>query len=291
MYKVYGTNPSADSYAGSCGIHKVRYQQHLFVKTLTRETLAMYPINKTFLKTLLLVALVTVAVAQSPEPPISDTRISIHTLVREDIFAGLLGDDLERFSRGERNIQLLLEKRPAAKPHLLAWKGSATMYRAVRAHEKNSGDEFQQKYREALDLFSEARQLKPEDDGVAAVIGGTYVVLADRLPKENRAAAWSQSYDSYQLLWKHQAPIVEKLPVHIRGELLGGLAQSSQRTGRTEELSQHLDKIMTVMRDTPYEPVAKKWKANPEAAAKTSITCLTCHDSGRLAARITALNK
>jgi hypothetical protein len=269
----------------------VGYRHHHFVETLTQETQAMYPINKTFLKTLLVVVLVTVAVAQSPEPPISDTRLSIHTLVREDIFAGILADDMERLTRGERNIQLLLEKRPAAKPPLLAWKGSATLYRAVRAHETNRSDEFQKYYRQALDLFSEARQLKPEDEGVAAITGGTYVVLADRLPKENRPAAWSQAYDSYQLLWKHQAPIVEKLPVHIRGELLGGLAQSAQRTGRTEELSQYIERILTVMRDTPYEPVARKWKANPEAAVKTSITCLTCHDSGRLAARLTALNK
>jgi hypothetical protein len=248
-------------------------------------------INRTFFKTLIAVVLVTVAAAQSPEPPLSDTRLSIHTLVREDIFAGFLMDDMERFSRGEKNVQLLLEKRPAAKPDLLAWKGGATLYRAVRAHENNRSDEFQKYYREAIDLFSQARQLQPEGDGVAAVTGGSYVIFADRLPKENRAAAWSQAYDAYQLLWKHQASVVEKLPVHIRGELLGGLSQSAQRTGRTQELAQHLEKILTVMRDTPYEPVARQWKANPEAAANTSITCLTCHDAGRLTARMAALNK
>jgi hypothetical protein len=105
----------------------------------------------------------------------------------------------------------------------------------------------------------------------------------------SRAAAWSQAYGSYQLLWKQQAPAVEKLPVHLRGELLGGLAQSAQRTGRTQEVDQYLDKILAVLRDTPYEPIAKQWKKNPESAANTSITCLTCHDSGRLSARVDAL--
>jgi hypothetical protein len=46
-----------------------------------------------------------------------------------------------------------------------------------------------------------------------------------------------------------------------------------------------------VLGDTPYEPVARQWKKNPEAAGKTSITCLTCHEGGRLAARLTALDK
>jgi hypothetical protein len=251
----------------------------------------MSSINRTLLKTLFAVILVTVAIAQSPDPPLLDTRLSVHTLVREDIFAAFLADDMERLSRGEKSIQILLEKRPAAKADLLAWKAAATLYRAVRAHENNRSEEFQQKHRQALDLLAEAQQIQPSSGSIAALTGGIFVVLADRLPKELRSAAWSQAYDSYQVLWKHQAPTLEKLPVHLRGELLGGLAQSAQRTGRTKEFGEYLDKILTYLRDTPYESVAKQWKANPEAAADNNITCQTCHDPGRLAVRIAALDK
>jgi tetratricopeptide (TPR) repeat protein len=238
-----------------------------------------------------LVALfVAVAMAQSPEPPLSDTRLTVHTLVREDVFAGFLTDDMERFARGEKNIQTLLEKRPAEKSSLLAWKAGVATYRAVRAHEANRSDEFQREYRQALDLFSQARELGSNDPGVAAVTGGVYAVFADRLPKEHREAAWSTAYDSYQALWKAQGPVVDQLPVHLRGELLGGLAASALRTGRTEEAMRHLDKILAALAGTPYEPVAKKWKENPKASADTSITCMTCHDQGRLAARLNSLN-
>ncbi|HZS08211.1 MAG TPA: hypothetical protein VFD58_25475 [Blastocatellia bacterium] len=246
----------------------------------------MYVINRI----LLAAVFVTAAVAQSPEPPLSDSRLSVHTLVREDIFAGFLADDMERFSRGEKNVQLLLEKRPAAKSDLLAWSGSAALYRAVRAWEDKRGDEFRQKYQQALDLFSQARQASPDNGGVAAITGGTLVLFADRLPKENRAAAWAQAYDAYQQLWKQQSSFVDKLPVHIRGELLAGLAQSAQRTGHTEEMAQYLDRILTQLRGTPYEPVAKQWKENPQSAASNAITCRTCHEAGRLSARLTALN-
>lgn len=238
---------------------------------------------------LLLIALVTVATAQSAEPPLADSRLTIHTLVREDIFAGFLTDDMERLARGEKNIQLLLEKRPNAKADLLAWQAGAALYRAVRAHENKRPEEFQQLYARALDLFTQARALTPQGGGVAAVTGGSYVVFADRLPQEHRAAAWAQAYDAYQILWKQQGGVVDKLPVHLRGELLGGLALSAQRTGRAQEMTPYLDKILEVLRDTPYEPVAKQWKKNPEAAAKSGITCLSCHDGGRLDARLTAL--
>jgi hypothetical protein len=251
---------------------------------------------KRFKLTLLVVVFATVAAAaaqspQSPEPPLSDARLSVNTLLREDIFAGFLADDMERFARGEKNIQLLLEKRPDAKSTLLAWKAGAVYYRAVRAYENNRRDEFEGNYRQSLDLFSQARQAGPGDGGVAAIAGGVNALFADRLPKEYRAAAWSQAYDAYQALWKEQAGYVDKLPVHIRGELLGGLAQSAQRTGHTQELEQYLDKIVAVLGDTPYAPIARQWKKNPEAAAKTGITCLTCHEGGRLASRLTALDK
>lgn len=247
----------------------------------------MHLIKKAFV----LFFIVSVAVAaQSPEPPLADPRFTIHTLVREDIFAGFLADDLERFARGEKNIQLLLEQRPAEKADLLAWKGGAILYRAVRAHEANKKEEFQKYYAQALELFAQARQLQPQGGGATAVTGGSYAVFADRLPKELRAAAWTEAYDAYRLLWKGQASIVDRLPVHLRGELLGGLAQSAQRTGRADEAAQYIDKILATMPGTPFESVAKKWKANPAAAASVGITCLNCHEGGRLSARIAALN-
>ena len=245
-----------------------------------------------FRRVIVLAALAGVAAAQSPSPQalLSDSRISVNTLVREDIFAGFLADDMDRFSRGEKNIDLLLDQRPAEKSTLLAWKALSKLYRAIRATENNRNDEFKQYYQQASDLFAEAARSGPDNPGVAAIRGGSYVVLADRLPKEYRETAWSQAYDSYRTLWKLQAPAVDRLPVHLRGELLAGLAQSAQRTGHTEEMSQYVDKILEVLRGTPYEPIAKQWKANPQSAANTTITCMTCHVAGRLAARAAALS-
>jgi hypothetical protein len=242
-------------------------------------------------KALFLVALVTVAAAQAPQSPLSDSRLTVHTLLREDIFAGFMADDMDRFSRGEKNIQLLMEQRPDQRANLLSWKGGALVYRAVRANENNRTDECRRYYQEALAVFAEAAKLKTGNDGVAAITGGTFVVLGDRLPKEYRAASWATAYDSYLALYKLQAAFIDKLPVHLRGEALAGLTTAAQRTGHKEEAAQYLEKMLVVMRDTPYESMAKKWKANPEVAASTSLACMNCHDEGRLAARLNYINK
>jgi hypothetical protein len=237
------------------------------------------------------VSLCVTATVQSPGPPLSDARLSVHTLVREDIFAGVLDNDMDRLARGEKSIEYLLEKRPADKASLLAWKAGALMYRAVRALEANRTEEFEDKFKQAGDLLSQAKKIGPEDLGVAAATAGIYSVIGDRLPEKLRDDAWSRAYESYQALWKVQAPAVDNLPVHLRGELLGGLAQSAQRTGRTKEFTAYLDKILAVLPDTPYASAAKRWKENPKGAAGASITCLSCHAPGRLAARIEALEK
>jgi uncharacterized protein (TIGR03067 family) len=239
---------------------------------------------------LIVVAVCLTAAAQPTELPLSDARLSIDTLVLEDIFAGVLDDDLGRLARGEKSIEILLERRPADKAGLLAWKAGAVLYRAVRAREANRTEEFEAKYAQAMDLLAQANKLGPEDLGVAAATAGMYALMADRLPEKLRGPAWATAYDSYQALWKKQGRDVEKLPLHLRGELLGGLAQSAQRTGRTRELAEYLDKILAVTPDTAYSRVARQWKEDPKAATGTRMTCLTCHAPGRLAERQAALD-
>jgi tetratricopeptide (TPR) repeat protein len=229
------------------------------------------------------------AFAQSTEPPLADTRLPVSTLVREDIFAGWRADDMERYARAEKNIDVLLELRPKEKAELLAWKGGTKLYRAVLARDAGNIEEFERFYKATLDLFTEAKQLAPKHPAVAAIVGGSYVLFGDRLPHEYRAVAWTESYDSYQILWQMQAGAIDRLPVHIRGELLAGLAQSADRTGRKAERDEYLDKIIEVLPDTGYERVAKQWKTDPQAAANSNISCKSCHADGRLADRMSKL--
>lgn len=243
------------------------------------------------IKVILAVMLIGLFMVQSPDPPISDTRLSIHTLVREDIFAGFLADDMERFARGEKNIQLLLEKRPEARPELLAWKGGATLYRAVKAVENNDKMAYNKYYQAAMDNFAESKKLSTGSEGAAATMGGSFAILGDRLAPEHRQQAWAQAYENYMALWKKQGAAVDKMPLHIKGELLAGLTQSAQRTGRKQEMSEFVDKMLLYLPGTPYESAAKLWKTNPEKAATSSVTCRTCHDAGKLSAKLAALNK
>jgi tetratricopeptide (TPR) repeat protein len=229
--------------------------------------------------------------AQAPDPPIADTRLAVHTLVREDVFAGFQQNDVSRLARAEKNIELLLESRPAERASLLAWLGSTALTRAVHANEKGASQEFTRHYRRAIDLFADAMREGPGVDGVFAVVGGTNASLADRLPETERKAAWEQGYGAYAQLWRLQSAIVSKLPVHHRGELLTGLAQTAQRSGRVVEASGYLDQILASLPDTPYAPLARQWKDDPASRMTGNLTCRTCHAPGTLVARMADVAK
>ncbi len=240
---------------------------------------------------LLFVVAIAGAKAQSPEPPLSDPRLTVHTLLREDVFAGFMSNDMVRFARAERNIEQLLKDRPDQRGNLLAWKASTMAYRSVLAHESGNNGEFLKQLEAARAAYAEAAKQTSGNDGVAAITGGSYAVFADRLPEPHRATAWADAYANYSLLWKQQGPAIDKLPVHHRGEVIGGLVQSAQRTGRTEEMNQHLDRMLTMLAGTPYEATAQQWKANPASAATTKVTCKACHNPGRLSSTLASLQK
>ena len=119
------------------------------------------------LKTLLLVSLAVAApLAQTSDPPLSDKRLTVHTLLREDIFAGFRNDNLERLAKAEQNIEILLKERPEERANLLAWKAGAETYRAVRAHEAGQAEEFDRRFAQACDDFAGAAKLNPGGVGV-----------------------------------------------------------------------------------------------------------------------------
>jgi hypothetical protein len=115
------------------------------------------------------------------------------------------------------------------------------------------------------------------------VAGASQLLFADRLAQADRAGVWAKAYDNYQMLWKGQGSIADKLPPHLRGELTAGVVLSAQRTGRQAEADAAVDRMLVLVKGTPYETVARQWKADPRAQPDLMLSCKNCHDVARLA--------
>jgi hypothetical protein len=216
----------------------------------------------------------TAAFAQPKPQNVPDS-----TWVREDLFAGFMADDMERFEAGVRKLEGLLAEQPGNSANQ-SWLASSQMYRAVRAYKSGDREQFDRWYKASTETFRKAAG--SPNIGVFAITGGTFAVFADRLPAEYQEDAYRRVYENYTALKTEQAPMFDKMPPHMRGEVLAGLAQASARLGRAEEAQSWLAQIVETMPGTPYAARAKKWQADFQLSKTTSLTCQTCHDAGRL---------
>jgi len=236
-------------------------------------------------KLLIPILLLSAAVLPAQTPP---PGVGTSTWVREDVFAGFMANDMERFARGLKKLDAILERNPRALD-AVCWKGGAELWLAARAHETGRTAEFDPLYAKALGTLGQCRNAaegSPYLEAVHAISGGVWVVVADRLPARLRQEAWTNVKVHYTALQLAQQNFFEKMPPHMRGEVLAGLAQAAQRLGEQQELEQRLRAVVDQLPGTVYASRAKRWQENPAVAATTSMTCQTCHDAGRLEAAL-----
>lgn len=208
--------------------------------------------------------------------------LTVSTWVREDIFAGFLAGELPQFEKGMEKLEAILAANPRA-GDALAWRAGGRVYLAVRALEAGDRAGFDKLFAQAQADFAQAPKVAAPDEmgAVLAVKGGTFAILADRLPAGLRREGWTAVRDNYGALREAQKAVFDRLPLHMRGEVLAGLAQAEQRLNG--ESGAALAELMKTLPESVYAKRAQRWQEKPELAAKSSLTCQTCHEAGRLA--------
>jgi hypothetical protein len=223
-------------------------------------------------------AILTFAAAGAPKPE----SLPVSIWVREDLFAGYLDGNMQAFERGERKLDELLAQRPNA-PGIRSWKLSAEFFRAVLLYEADDRRAFDSRYQHVTRSFEALRQETPTSVGLLAVYGGTIATLAHRLPVELQAAANTRATEMFLLLEQLQKAEFDKLPLHHRGEVLAGIAQSAARSAQDELARKYLTRIATTLPNTPYAAFAQTMLKDNNAMKTTRIACNSCHEPNRLA--------
>lgn len=228
----------------------------------------------------LLLAFAT-SVAQQP-------KLSVYTLTREDMFAGPLQDDMNRFQAGMEKLDEMLRENPKNEDALVM-KGFGKVFLAVKALERGDRAGFDSLYSEGIGLMEQARSIRPNNLGVMAVYGATTLYFYPRLPAEQQPAALAKAKTYYEAMYRDQEKFIEKFPLHLKGELLGGLADVEYRLENREKAREYLERIVQTMPGTAYEAKARRWLEKPESVSKDDrLLCLSCHDPGRLKNRLAA---
>jgi tetratricopeptide (TPR) repeat protein len=223
----------------------------------------------------LLPAILALCQAQAPKP-------TFYTMVREDTFAGYIGGDMERFERAMKYTEQVLTENPQ-NADALVWKGGGQVFLATRLYAQDLNGKADTLYEGGLALMEQALANAPGNAGVQASYGGVLAYLAPRLPEWRRKAALEKARSMYERLYKGQERVLDRMPVHFRGETLAGLAETNQKLGNMEQAQVYLKRISASLPNTPYAITAERWLAHPESVGTNEqIVCGTCHEAGRL---------
>ena len=182
------------------------------------------------------------------------------SLVRDDFFAGMMGD-AARLDRGMKFCEEILATNPKH-ADALVWHGGGLLARAAQSYAKGDASAGDTLWNRGLKEMNDAVAFEPNNMGVKIGRSATLIGLAqsgwDPSDAEGRALLLSALND-YEKVYQWQKPFFGKLSMHSRGELLFGLASGWSILGEREKALKYLRLIIEEGRGTKYEREAQRW--------------------------------
>jgi tetratricopeptide (TPR) repeat protein len=195
-----------------------------------------------------------------------------------DLLAAMNGD-MERFERGMKSLESLLEKNPRD-PALMVLHGNGIFARSGEAFQKGDIPNAIKLYQTGLDEMAQAVELAPDNLFVRARRGVLLISASRSMPPAMAGTVTKIAVDDFervlQIREKEQTLALRSL--HQRGELLTSLADGWSRLGDTERARSYFERITHDLKGTIYEQKAKAWlEDRPEAKAPEYFACSGCH--------------
>lgn len=182
------------------------------------------------------------------------------SLVRDDFFAGMMGDTA-RLDRGMKFCEEILAANPKH-ADALVWHGGGLLARAAQAYAKGDTSAGDSLWKRGLKEMNDAATLEPDNIRVKIGRSATLIGLAqsgwDPSDAEGRALLLSALND-YEKVYQWQKPFFRKISMHSRGELLFGLASGWSILGEREKALKYLRLIIEEGKGTKYEREAQRW--------------------------------
>lgn len=201
------------------------------------------------------------------------------SLVRDDFFAGMMGD-AARLDRGMKYTEQILAANPKH-ADALVWHGGGLLARAAQSYAKGDSVTGDSLWKRGLKEMNDAARFEPDNMRVKIGRSATLIGLAqsgwDPSDAEGRALLLSALKD-YEKVYQWQKPFFHKLSMHSRGELLFGLASGWSILGEREKALKYLRLIIEECRGTKYEREARRW-LDIKPLPVVQHDCTGCHIS------------
>lgn len=197
-------------------------------------------------------ALFTLSLAAMAGNLVKPEKLTIHTWVREDLFAGWMVRDQPSFDRGVRKLDAFLESSPNDK-NGLAWKYFVLTYRMREALAGRDIAAYEKHLADAKALRGVIFDGEPRDSGPYIIVGYSLIGGALHAPEADQKWMYRDGREMLRKVQVMQGPVFERLPPHMRGELWSALAVASDRLGDREDRDRVIGDMLVKLAGSPYE--------------------------------------
>lgn len=194
--------------------------------------------------------------------------------VRGDFFAGFAGDK-EALNRAMRNSEEVIAADPEA-AEAMAWHGSGLL--ALSGQKFQAGDFVAggELWGRAIAEMTKAGELEPDNPAVLIPRAAAWFGVSRQVPRERGKVLLEKALADYEHVYDLQKSYFDRLDLHMRSELLFGLADGYARYGNSEKAHQYFEKIIAIGAASGHYEQAKQF-LNGDKYEVRGIGCVGCH--------------
>ena len=195
--------------------------------------------------------------------------------VRNDFFAGFAGDRAA-FDRGMKAAEEAIAESPHDAAEALAWHGAGLLSIAGPKFAQGDFANGMQIWTKANEEMRKAGQMEPRNLGVLIPRASAWFAASRATPPEMTGPVLAQAVADYETVYELQKPYFDKLDIHMRSELLFGLADGTARQGNSDKAREWFEKLAALGPKSGHLEQAELFLKGDKYVVK-GVGCAGCH--------------
>ena len=195
--------------------------------------------------------------------------------VRNDFFAGFAGNQAA-FERAMKAAGEAIAESPGEAAEALAWHGGGLLFLSGPKFAQGDFANGMQMWTKANEEMTRAGELEPRNPGVLIPRAAAWFAASRNAPPEMGAPILAQAVADYETVYDLQKAYFDKLDIHMRSELLFGLADGTARKGEKVKAREWFEKLAALGPKSGHLEQAELFLKG-ESYTVNGIGCAGCH--------------
>jgi tetratricopeptide (TPR) repeat protein len=198
--------------------------------------------------------------------------------VRADFFAGFAGDSAA-LERAMAEAQEAIDGDPRAAAEAKAWHGGGLLFQSGHYFQIGEMKTAIQLRDRAMEEMDSAGAAEPDNPAVLIPRAAAWFAASRNMPPEMGKPVLEKALADYSHVYDLQRGFFDRLDIHMRSELLFGLADGYARDGQPDKARTWFQEIEALgPRGGHYEQARQYLRG--EKYSVTGIGCVGCHTGG-----------